>query len=125
MYFVNPDLTPVCSNSLLLLWNKIKIIQKNENITAVHNDLQSVEEECDPGMWHRQVYLEDEKTKVLQPRGFYSTTAEKPVAALKGVFTINTKSILGSVLRFHSCVDASSKNVKHAVLLCFGSQWRT
>lgn len=36
---------------------------------------------------------------------------------LKWMFTINTRSNLGSVLRFHSCVAANSKNVKYAFLL--------
>jgi len=34
---------------------------------------------------------------------------------LKWTFTINTKSKLGSVFRFHSCVAANSKNVKYAL----------
>lgn len=59
-------------------------------------------------------YLGDKNTKVSLPPGLYNTRREGML--LKWIFTVNTMSDLGSVLRFHSCAPDNSKYVKHTSL---------
>lgn len=97
----------------------LKLLCENTNIPAAQNDFQHVRyvilwpEKC--FFSRRLVYLEDKNTEVSLPGGFYNSRREGML--LKWMFTINTMSNLGSVLRFHSCVAANSKNVKYAFLL--------